>query len=73
LRVSTSTAESAVNVFIDQRMNRRNQIRWSARGAHHLFQVRTAVLSGAFDRSLDNVLHTKTATANANLPVAKAA
>jgi hypothetical protein len=72
-RVSTSTAESAVNVVIDQRMNRRNQMRWSARGAHDLLQVRTAVLNGTFDRSLDGAMHGNTALASAHLPIAKAA
>jgi hypothetical protein len=73
LRVSTSTAESAVGVVIDQRMNRRNQMRWSAGGAHHLLQVRTAVLNGTFDRSLENTTHGNTTLAGARLPMAKAA
>src|SRR5512134_1501622 len=72
-RVSTSTAESAVNVVIDQRMNRRNQMRWSARGAYDLLQVRTAVLNGTFDQALEHASPIKTAPANVSLPMAKAA
>jgi hypothetical protein len=62
-----------VNVVIDQRMNHRNQMRWSAGGPHHLLQVRTAVLNGTFDQASDHALLIKTAPANVSLPMAKAA
>lgn len=45
-RVSTSTAESTVNQVISKRMVKRQQMRWSRRGAHLLSQVRTRELNG---------------------------
>lgn len=44
--ISTAMAESAVNQILDQRMCKRQQIRWSPRGAHQLAQVRCAVING---------------------------
>jgi hypothetical protein len=37
--------ESAVNQVISKRMVKRQQMRWSPRGAHLLLQVRTRVLN----------------------------
>jgi hypothetical protein len=45
-RISTSFAESAVNVVIDKRMSKRQQMQWTRRGAHLLLQVRTRMLDG---------------------------
>lgn len=39
-------AESAVNQILNQRMYKRQQMRWSPRGAHLLAQVRCAVING---------------------------
>jgi hypothetical protein len=39
-------AESAVNQVINARMCKRQQMRWTPRGAHLLAQVRCAVLNG---------------------------
>jgi CHASE2 domain-containing sensor protein len=39
-------AESAVNQVINARMCKRQQMRWTPRGAHLLVQVRCAVLNG---------------------------
>jgi CHASE2 domain-containing sensor protein len=39
-------AESAVNQVINARMCKRQQMRWSPRGAHLLVQVRCAVING---------------------------
>ena len=39
-------AESAVNQVINARMCKRQQMRWTPRGAHCLAQVRCAVLTG---------------------------
>jgi hypothetical protein len=44
--VSTAMAESAVNQVINARMCKRQQMRWSPRGAHLLVQVRCAVING---------------------------
>jgi len=43
LRVSSCGAESTVNCLINHRMNKRQQMRWSRRGADLLLQVRAAV------------------------------
>ncbi|BDC45434.1 hypothetical protein PTKU15_87310 [Paraburkholderia terrae] len=44
--ISTATAESAVNQVLNQRMCKRQQMRWSPIGAHLLAQVRCAVING---------------------------
>lgn len=43
--VSSSIAESAVNQIISRRMVKKQQMRWSPRGAHLLLQLRTHVLN----------------------------
>ena len=44
--ISTAMAESAVNQVLNQRMCKRQQMRWTPRGAHLLAQVRCAVING---------------------------
>ena len=44
--ISTAMAESAVNQVLNHRMCKRQQMRWTPRGAHLLAQVRCAVLNG---------------------------
>jgi hypothetical protein len=44
LRISSAPAESGMNHLINQRMGKRQPMRWSADGAHLLLQVRCAVL-----------------------------
>ncbi|OYD60672.1 UNVERIFIED_ORG: hypothetical protein BDU10_10062 [Burkholderia sp. CF145] len=44
--ISTATAESAVNQILNQRMCKRQQMRWSPIGAHLLAQVRCVVVNG---------------------------
>ncbi|MCT9010584.1 hypothetical protein [Streptomyces rhizosphaerihabitans] len=44
--VSSATAESAVDQVISKRMVKKQQMRWSPRGAHLLLQVRTRVING---------------------------
>jgi len=44
-RIATSFAESTVNQVISKRMVKKQQMRWTARGAHLLLQVRTRVLN----------------------------
>src|SRR5664280_1493613 len=43
--ISTSFVESAVNQVISKRMVKKQQMRWSHRGAHLLLQIRTRVLN----------------------------
>jgi hypothetical protein len=43
--ISSSIAESAVNQVISRRMVKKQQMRWSPRGAHLLLQLRTRVLN----------------------------
>ena len=44
--ISTSRAEGTVNHLVSTRMNKRQQMRWTPRGAHRVLQVRAAVLDG---------------------------
>lgn len=46
LPISSSIAESAVNQVVSLRMAKKRQMRWTDAGAHHLVQVRVAVLNG---------------------------
>jgi hypothetical protein len=43
--IFTATAEATVNRVISRRMVKKQQMRWSPRGAHLLLQVRTRVLN----------------------------
>jgi hypothetical protein len=43
--ISTSFVESAVNQVISKPMVKKQQMRWSPRGAHLLLQIRTRVLN----------------------------
>ena len=43
--ISTAFVESAVNYVVSKRMVKKQQMRWSERGAHLLLQVRTQVLN----------------------------
>ena len=42
--ISSSVAESSVNQIISKRFVKRQQMRWTKRGAHLLLQIRTQVL-----------------------------
>jgi hypothetical protein len=52
--ISSAFVESAVNQVVSKRMVKKQQMRWTPKGAHLLLQVRTSVLngelSGAFRR-----------------------
>lgn len=43
--ISTAFVESAVNQIISKRMVKKQQMRWTKRGAHLLLQVRTQVIN----------------------------
>ena len=44
--ISTAMAESTVNQVISKRFVKKQQMKWTKRGAHLLLQVRTHVLNG---------------------------
>jgi hypothetical protein len=48
-RISSAMAESAMSHLVNQRMGKRQPMRWSAEGAHLLLQVRCAVLNNRLD------------------------
>lgn len=50
--IATALAESAVNQVINVRMCKRQQMRWTPRGAHLLAQVRCAVINGDLGQRL---------------------
>jgi hypothetical protein len=50
MRISSAPAESAMSHLVNQRMGKRQPMRWSSEGAHLLLQVRCAVLDGRLDR-----------------------
>jgi hypothetical protein len=49
LRISSAPAESVMSHLVNQRMGKRQPMRWSCKGAHLLLQVRCAVLDGRLD------------------------
>jgi hypothetical protein len=49
LRISSAPAESGMSHLVNQRMGKRQPMRWSAEGAHQLLQVRCAVLDRRFE------------------------
>jgi hypothetical protein len=52
--ISTSFVESAVNQVVSKRMVKRQQMRWTKRGAHLLLQVRTRALNGDLRNTFRN-------------------
>jgi hypothetical protein len=48
--ISTAITESTVQWLLHRRMNARQQMRWSPRGAHLMLKVRTSVVNGTLDR-----------------------
>ena len=48
-RISTGFVESTVNPVVSKRMVKKQQMRWSQRGAHLLLQIRTRVLNGEWE------------------------
>ncbi len=49
-RISSCLAEAAVNVVISKRFAKRQQMQWTARGAHLLVQTRTRAFDGTLRR-----------------------
>ena len=52
-RISTGFVESAVNQVISKRFVKKQQMRWTPRGAHLLLQVRTQVLNDELRASFE--------------------
>jgi bifunctional non-homologous end joining protein LigD len=48
-RISTGFVASTVNQVVSKRMVKKQQMRWSKRGAHLLLQIRTRVLNGEWE------------------------
>jgi len=48
-RIGTGFVESAVNYVVSKRMVKKQQMRWSQRGAHLLLQIRTRVLNNEWE------------------------
>ena len=51
--ISSAPAEATVNLVIAKRMVKKQQMRWSPTGAHHMLQVRTRVLDRQLDRDIN--------------------
>jgi hypothetical protein len=51
--ITTSFAESTVNQVVSKRMVKKQQMRWTQRGAHLLLQVRTQVLNDDLQRTFE--------------------
>src|SRR5712671_4956814 len=54
--ISTAVTESTVQWLLHRRMNARQQMRWTPRGAHLMLKVRCAVMNGTLDRDRDHAL-----------------
>jgi hypothetical protein len=50
-RISTGFVESTVNQVISKRMEKKQQMRWTQRGAHLLLQIRTRVLNDEWEET----------------------
>lgn len=50
-RISTGFVESTVNYVVSKRMVKKQQMKWSQRGAHLLLQIRTRVLNGTWEET----------------------
>ena len=49
-RISSASAESVMNHVINKRMSKRQQMRWSMKGAHYLLQTRVEMLDGRLEQ-----------------------
>jgi hypothetical protein len=57
MRVGTSITEGTANFLVNRRMNKRQQMRWSRRGADLLLQVRCAVYNGTLGSEFGQKFH----------------
>jgi len=51
--ISSATAEATVNQVIAKRMVKKQQMRWTPTGAHHILQIRTHVLDNQLDHDIN--------------------
>ena len=70
--ISTAFVESAVNHVMSTRLVKKQHMRWSEAGAHHLLQVRTSVLNNDLRRVFDRWYSTLSSAA-ADGPLARKA
>jgi hypothetical protein len=59
--ITTAFVEPTINQVVSKRMVKKQQVRWSQRGAHLLLQIRTRVLCGG-PQKLDNVLSSESSS-----------
>jgi hypothetical protein len=52
--ISTAFVESTVNYVISKRMVKKQQMRWTPKGAHLLLQIRTKALNNEFEEVFRN-------------------
>ena len=48
--ISSASAESVMNPVVNRRMSKRQQMRWSVKGAHCLLQTRVELLDGRLEQ-----------------------
>jgi hypothetical protein len=48
-RISSASAESVMNHLVNRRLSKRQQMRWSMKGAHCLLQTRVELLDGRLE------------------------
>ena len=68
--VSSSLAESTVNEVVSRRMSKKQQMRWTQKGAHSLLQVRTKTLNNELRDSFKNWYPKMDQNFDASLPLA---
>ena len=71
LRVGTSVTEGTANFLVNRRMNKRQQMRWSRRGADLLLQVRCAVYNNALGSGFGHLF--TSASSSSGAPMVQAA
>ena len=68
--ISTAFVESTVNEVISRRMVKKQQMRWTQRGAHLLLQVRTRTLNDDLKDTFQRWYPGMTKTSTCELPLA---
>jgi hypothetical protein len=67
-RISTGFVESAINQIVDKRMDKRQSMRWTPRGAHLLLQTRIHVLNRDLDQLIRRRYPSRSATSDRPAP-----
>ena len=63
-RISTGFVESAINQIVDKRMDKRQSMRWTPRGAHLLLQTRNHALNGDLNQLICGRYPSRSATSD---------